>query len=77
MLRRAAQVQGFHHVAREVWVVDVEGSGGGAEMKLLMCDGSGEDPSCHDSACYLGLCTSVADHLNYLGVSMYQDGPNC
>jgi hypothetical protein len=50
---------------------------GGVERKLLLCDGSGEDPSCHNSACYLGLCTSIADHLIYLGRHMYQDGAEC
>ncbi|PNH11480.1 Lipase [Tetrabaena socialis] len=73
------QLMGFHHVAREVWEVDVEDPSiaGGVERKLLMCDGTGEDPSCHNSACYLGLCTSVADHLVYLGLHMYQDDDEC
>ncbi|GFR42703.1 hypothetical protein Agub_g3626 [Astrephomene gubernaculifera] len=76
------QLMGFQHVAREVWEVDVEdpsGGGGGGPVgrKLLMCDGSGEDPSCHNSACYLGLCTSIADHLLYLGLHMYQDSDEC
>ncbi|KAG2423394.1 hypothetical protein HXX76_015359 [Chlamydomonas incerta] len=73
------QLMGFQHVAREVWEVDVDdpGAAGGVERKLLICDGSGEDPSCHNSACYLGLCTSVADHLVYLGVHMYQDSEEC
>ncbi|KXZ42036.1 hypothetical protein GPECTOR_218g460 [Gonium pectorale] len=73
------QLMGFQHVAREVWEVDVEdpSKAGGAERKLLLCDASGEDPSCHNSACYLGLCTSVADHLVYLGLHMYQDSDEC
>ncbi|MEW5299856.1 MAG: hypothetical protein WDW36_002830 [Sanguina aurantia] len=71
------QYMGFHHVSNEVWLVDVESSAG-SETKVLMCDESGEDPSCHNSACYLGLCTSVMDHLTYMGnVAMYQDGPQC
>lgn len=41
-----------------------------------ICNGSGEDPQCHDGACYLGLCTSVDDHLVYLGVYMGQ-GEEC
>lgn len=58
------QIMGFQHVAREVWEVDVEdASGATTERKLLLCDATGEDPSCHNSACYLGLCTSIADHL--------------
>ena len=57
--------------------MDDPSAAGGVERKLLLCDGSGEDPSCHNSACYLGLCTSVADHLVYLGVHMYQDSDEC
>ncbi|GIL63807.1 hypothetical protein Vafri_17808 [Volvox africanus] len=75
------QLMGFQHVAREVWEVDVEdpryAGDGGVDRKLLLCDASGEDPSCHNSACYLGLCTSIADHLEYLGLHMYQDSDEC
>jgi hypothetical protein len=39
-----------------------------------VCDDSGEDPTCHNSACRLGLCTSVADHLAYMGGHMYRGG---
>ena len=56
---------GFHHVATEAWQVDVGGAG-----VVGLCDASGEDPRCHDSVCILGLCTSVADHLQYLGSPM-------
>ena len=38
-----------------------------------LCDASGEDPRCHNSVCYLGLCTSVADHLSYMGAPMLHD----
>lgn len=68
---------GFHHVAREAWTVDFAGPGGVIEQKILICDGTGEDPSCHNSACMLGLCTSVADHLIYLGIEMYKDALEC
>eukprot|EP00755_Sulcionema_specki_P024945 Sspe_Gene.82218::Locus_53875_Transcript_1_2_Confidence_0.400_Length_1173::g.82218::m.82218 len=47
---------GFHHVGREVW-----------EMKnktYVMCDGSGEDPTCSDSI----IGDSVSDHLSYMEV---------
>jgi hypothetical protein len=66
---------GFHHVSREVWLVDVEdaGSPGGVQQRMVVCDDSGEDPTCHNSACRLGLCTSVADHLQYFG-HMYRGG---
>jgi len=60
---------GFHHVSREVWLVDI-----GPLQRVVVCDDSGEDPTCHNSACRLGLCTSVADHLTYLGVHMYGGG---
>jgi hypothetical protein len=58
-------LMGFHHVSREVWEVDVDIQGHAREW--LMCDGSGEDPSCHNSA----YCTSIADHMTYLGLPMF------
>lgn len=60
------QIMGFRHVPREVWQVDFAG-----HEALTICSDSGEDPTCHDSMCYLGLCTSIADHLVYLGAHMY------
>lgn len=68
------QLLGFHHVSREVWIVDVAGADQVVEQQLIVCDDSGEDPTCHNSACRLGLCTSVADHLVYLGAHMYRGG---
>lgn len=69
------QLLGFHHVSREVWLVDVEGAGAGdVQQRIVVCDDSGEDPTCHNSACRLGLCTSVADHLAYMGGHMYRGG---
>jgi predicted lipase len=68
------QLFGFHHVSREVWLVDVASGDGIIEQQLIVCDDSGEDPTCHNSACRLGLCTSVADHLLYLGAHMYRGG---
>jgi Lipase (class 3) len=80
-------LMGFHHVSREVWLVDVDvstGTGSSSDssshssrrvsQRLVVCDDSGEDPSCHNSACRLGLCTSVADHLTYMGGHMYRGG---
>jgi predicted lipase len=61
---------GFHHVAQEVWVVDVLSR----RTLVGVCDGSGEDPRCHNSVCHLGLCSSVADHLLYLS-EMYSPHP--
>ena len=46
------------------------GGGGGVIGVVGLCDASGEDPRCHNSVCYLGLCTSVADHLSYMGAPM-------
>ncbi|BDA47587.1 Lipase at C-terminar half [Coccomyxa sp. Obi] len=63
---------GFHHLPREVWQVDF-----GVAGVLGVCDKEGEDPRCHNSVCYLGLCTSVADHLIYLGSHMYNGSPSC
>lgn len=39
-----------------------------------LCDESGEDPLCHNSMCYLGLCSSIGDHLLYLS-EMYAPRP--
>ncbi len=61
-----ATVMGYHHVAREVW----EQAG-----ELRVCNDSGEDMSCQSGACLFGLCTSVRDHLTYLGYSM--EGGEC
>lgn len=46
-------------------------------LALTVCDGSGEDPLCHISACALGLCRSLADHLLYLGRHMYHAADEC
>jgi hypothetical protein len=66
------QIMGFHHVPTEIWQVDFDG-----QHVLGICDESGEDPLCHNSVCYLGLCTSVADHMQYLGAHMYHRIPGC
>lgn len=69
---------GFHHTAREVWMVDVMNKiSGKVEEHAIVCDGSGEDPTCHDGACLLGLCTSFADHLLYLDQHMYHNALEC
>lgn len=70
-------MMGFHHAAREVWQVDMQNGTATVETKLLVCDESGEDPACHNSACYLGICTNVADHLVYLGIHLYHDLAEC
>lgn len=65
------QYVGFHHVAREVWQLDGEQYFGTKVYMPWVCDGSGEDPVCHNSVCFLGLCTSIADHMQYLGAHMF------
>ena len=44
---------------------------------LGVCNKEGEDARCHNSVCYLGLCTSVNDHLHYLGANMFNGEPSC
>lgn len=69
---------GFHHVSREVWLVDVDDpASGGVQQRVVVCDDSGEDPTCHNSACRLGLCTSIADHLTYFAGHMYRGSGEC
>lgn len=62
---------GFSHIAQEIWVVDIVPG----KTLVGICDGSGEDPKCHNSVCHLGLCSSLADHLLYLS-EMYTPRPN-
>jgi len=62
-------VSGFRHAPRELYVW--EGSLAPEVSLVRECDGSGEDRRCYDGACGLhgyGLCTSLADHLFYLGL---------
>ena len=46
-------------------------------FQVIVCDETGEDPHCHNSACFLGLCTSIADHLTYLGYEMRHSATEC
>eukprot|EP00877_Chromochloris_zofingiensis_P002736 jgi/Chrzof1/12463/Cz06g35080.t1 len=72
------QLMGFHHVSKEVWLVDTDKpTPSGIQEQFIVCDESGEDPSCHNSVCHLGLCTSIVDHLEYLGAHMYRGGDEC
>lgn len=55
----------YHHFATEVWIFRV------SIVRLVLefervCDSSGEDPSCSRSVAG----NSIADHLNYFGVSL-------
>ena len=70
------QYVGFHHVAREVWQLDGEKLFGTKVYLPWVCDGSGEDPVCHNSVCFMGLCTSVSDHMQYMGAPMYHRNSN-
>lgn len=69
---------GFHHVGREVWLLDMPGClSDRAQPLMVVCDGSGEDPLCHNGACLWGMCTSLSDHLSYLDVSMSRNEEEC
>lgn len=53
---------GFHHVAEEVWW--------NKPANYIICDKSGEDPTCSDSV----EITNIFDHLDYLGIGLVQGG---
>eukprot|EP00803_Ostreobium_quekettii_P002472 evm.model.scf_930.3 EVM.evm.TU.scf_930.3 scf_930:19685-24519(-) len=67
------EFMGYWHTPREVWQVDIPDSSSpsGIKMTYKVCDGSGEDPTCHDSACHYASCTSIEDHMMYMGFPMY------
>ncbi|CAD7698250.1 unnamed protein product [Ostreobium quekettii] len=67
---------GYYHTAREIWQRDTldPSSPSGVDMTYRVCDGSGEDPTCHNSVCHYGACTSIEDHMMYLGYPMYTNG---
>lgn len=70
-------IMGYWHTPREVWQVDVP-SGGGVNATFRVCNGSGEDPTCHDSVCrFIASCTSIDDHMVYLGYPMYTNSTLC
>lgn len=48
---------GFHHIATEIWEK--------TNTTFVICDGSGEDPTCSDS---VDIALSVYDHLHYMDV---------
>jgi len=54
---------GFYHAAREIYYSDT------SSTNYVVCDGSGEDPACSNSCSPLS-CTSVEDHLLYMGVTL-------
>eukprot|EP00887_Chlorella_sp_A99_P003551 scaffold7.g3551.t1 len=62
---------GFHHVSREIWLVDILAG----HTLVGVCDNSGEDARCHNVMCHLGLCSSISDHLLYLS-EMYAPHPS-
>lgn len=62
------KVLGFYHSSQEVFY-----AGSGASNYKL-CDSSGEDSSCSNSCSPLS-CTSISDHLKYMGFAMGSD--NC
>eukprot|EP01065_Artemidia_motanka_P015398 TRINITY_DN1922_c0_g2_i1.p3 TRINITY_DN1922_c0_g2~~TRINITY_DN1922_c0_g2_i1.p3 ORF type:complete len:433 (+),score=151.14 TRINITY_DN1922_c0_g2_i1:129-1301(+) len=62
------QAMGFQHAGREIYSATTG-------PDFVVCDGSGEDPKCSNS-CFGGLvpepgqCTSIPDHLVYLGYEL-------
>lgn len=58
----------YHHFPREVWLHNV-GFGSLMYAVEIVCDGTGEDPSCSRSV----RGSSVTDHLEYYGVHMCGD----
>lgn len=54
---------GFYHASQEVYYA----ASGASNYKV--CDGSGEDSTCANSCSPL-FCTSVSDHLEYMGFPM-------
>jgi hypothetical protein len=55
----------FHHVAQEIFYNEENSA-------FKLCDGSGEDDSCSNS-CGPVSCTSIDDHLNYIGIPLGSD----
>lgn len=66
-------LMGYWHTPREVWQVDFAPD----DTTYKLCDGSGEDPTCHNSVCHYASCTSIDDHMVYLGYPMYTNGTLC
>jgi predicted lipase len=62
------EAMGFYHSPTEVYYA------GSDPSTYTVCDGSGEDSKCSNSCSPLS-CTSVSDHLEYLGFTM--GGNNC
>lgn len=60
----------FSHIPNEIWYNEQNN-----EYKICN-DQNGEDDSCSNSCSPLH-CTSTSDHLNYLNVSMGNDGSSC
>jgi len=57
---------GFYHTATEIHFPKR------GDLSYKVCDGSGEDPRCANSCSWVvgGVCTSISDHLHYLGVGI-------
>lgn len=69
---------GYHHVDLEIFQRDYIDSNTNSSCRSYhVCDGSGEDPHCHASMCRLGLCTSLSDHTEYLGIAMHANKSAC
>mmetsp|Transcript_48995 Transcript_48995/g.104956 ORF Transcript_48995/g.104956 Transcript_48995/m.104956 type:complete len:359 (-) Transcript_48995:42-1118(-) len=66
-----AEKFGFYHSMTEVFFPDEDFT----SLNHVVCDGSGEDKSCSDQCAAKLACTSVDDHLHYIGFVLGSD--NC
>jgi len=58
------QKLGFYHTATEIHFPDR------GKLNYKVCDGSGEDSSCANACSKYATCTSVQDHLKYVGIQI-------
>ncbi|GMH35298.1 hypothetical protein BSKO_03166 [Bryopsis sp. KO-2023] len=69
---------GYHHFPREVWQTDVFNSTTNTtEFHYKICNGSGEDPSCHLSVCGWAICRNITQHKWYMGMPMHNEHEEC
>lgn len=72
------QWMGYHHVPTEIFQIDHFDSASNTTHRVYKkCDGSGEDPTCHASMCSHGVCRSIVDHYQYMGISMLNTHGAC
>eukprot|EP01023_Acetabularia_acetabulum_P025187 TRINITY_DN24123_c0_g1_i8.p1 TRINITY_DN24123_c0_g1~~TRINITY_DN24123_c0_g1_i8.p1 ORF type:complete len:333 (-),score=31.02 TRINITY_DN24123_c0_g1_i8:1489-2487(-) len=64
---------GYHHVSREAWIVSGENLSTGFD--IMLCNGSGEDPDCHNSVAFFSF--DSLDHTHYFGLQLYENYSQC